>query len=136
MEFWLQIIIFFHKNVQIILWLLCSKWWSNRNRMKCKLMIVDSRLMNCFSMINSLCDIFLIKIKLFKVLIEFDLNIFLCRDIQNIFWFSIVDDRQTRLQWKTIKIWLWNQDLMKIWFHDKLSLQQLFFLNFLKWSST
>jgi hypothetical protein len=28
----------------------------------------------------------------------FDLNIFLCKDIQNVFWFSIVDDGQTRLQ--------------------------------------
>jgi hypothetical protein len=51
--------------------------------------------------------IFLIKYQVFQ---SFDwvfaLNIFLCKDIQNILWFSIVDDGQTRLQWRTIKVWL------------------------------
>jgi hypothetical protein len=51
--------------------------------------------------------IFLIKYQAFQSFDwVFDLNIFLCKDIQNIFWFSIVDDAQTILQWRTIKIWL------------------------------
>jgi hypothetical protein len=64
-----------------------------------QLMVVDSRLMNYFSMINSLCDDRFIKYQAFQSFDwVFDLNIFLCKDIQNIFWFSIVDDGQTRLQ--------------------------------------